>query len=119
MLALNAFVDLKSRSDEEWLLKILLKENDTYVDVGANIGTLCLSISGSFKEIKIYAFEANPRTYQRLQNNIRLNQVQNIQSFQLALGEAHKEISFSDSNTDDQNGVIKNNKHSHKQVKGR
>lgn len=50
-------------------LVFLLDRNDTFVDVGANVGIYALSIARLAKLIpglRIYAFEANPDTHSRL-----------------------------------------------------
>ena len=51
-----------------------LKNNDTFVDIGANIGTVTLEAS---KKIgyngKIFSFEPNSKTYKFLEGNIQYN----------------------------------------------
>jgi FkbM family methyltransferase len=53
-------------------LAFLFSENDTFIDVGANIGIFS-SILSKYKalapNINIYAFEANPDTFERLRRN--------------------------------------------------
>jgi FkbM family methyltransferase len=64
-----------------------LKEGDTFIDVGANIGvvslyaSICVGNSGS-----IWAFEANPATVKLLEDNIALNKFTNIKIYEYALG---------------------------------
>lgn len=106
VLALNCFVDPYSRYDEELIINNLLKSGDTYVDVGANIGTLCLAAFKSIEDLSIYAFEANPTTYKTLKRNFKLNHLDNAFTYQIALGEQEQEIAFSNTGTDDQNRVI-------------
>ena len=52
----------------------ILRDGDTFVDVGANVGMYCLTLA-RFKQIYpnicIYAFEANAGTYSRLSENAR------------------------------------------------
>ncbi|MEC8043936.1 MAG: FkbM family methyltransferase [Verrucomicrobiota bacterium] len=50
----------------------LIDDNDTFVDVGANIGVFSVLLSRLNqlnKNFSIYAFEANPKTYLRLKDN--------------------------------------------------
>ncbi|MEH1929771.1 FkbM family methyltransferase [Nostoc sp.] len=50
----------------------LLSENDTFVDIGANVGIFSSILSRYqklFPDRQIYAFEANPDTYERLKIN--------------------------------------------------
>ena len=115
VLALNIFTDPHSRDDEEFIIKNLLKNGNTYVDVGANIGTLCLASFKSIDNLSIYAFEANPFTYRNLKRNFKLNHLNDASTYQLALGEQNQEITFSNIGSDDQNRVIKN-EHSAKKI---
>ncbi|WP_169306875.1 FkbM family methyltransferase [Pedobacter polaris] len=107
VLALNCFVDPNSRNEEELIIKSLLKSGDTYVDVGANIGTLCLASFKNINNLSVYAFEANPNTFKTLERNFKLNQLYDAHTYQVALGEKDQEITFSNIGTDDQNGVVK------------
>lgn len=50
----------------------MIKPQDVVIDVGANIGLVSLLASPKTKQA-IYAFEADPRVFPRLQENIRLN----------------------------------------------
>jgi FkbM family methyltransferase len=116
VLALNNFVDNKSRSEEEFIFKKLLKKNGVYVDVGANIGTLCLLAGSCSNDIKIYGIEANPKTFNNLRSNIYLNNLSNIQLLNVALGEKNGVIEFENRGTDDQNSVISNRSNQSKVV---
>ncbi len=64
-----------------------LNRGDCFIDIGANIGLMsifasqCVGNSG-----KILAFEAHPETHQLLQENIALNHIENIDTFNFALG---------------------------------
>ncbi len=66
----------------------LVKEGDIVLDIGANIGYFALmesKIVGSSGTV--YAVEPSPVNYQRLNENIKLNEFNNIQTFNLALGD--------------------------------
>jgi len=64
-----------------------LNRGDCFIDIGANIGLMsifasqCVGNSG-----KILAFEAHPETHELLQKNIQLNHIENIDTFNFALG---------------------------------
>jgi FkbM family methyltransferase len=64
-----------------------LNRGDCFIDIGANIGLMsifasqCVGNSG-----KILAFEAHPETHELLQENIALNHIENIDTFNFALG---------------------------------
>jgi FkbM family methyltransferase len=96
----NLLINIDSSSYAEWLIyfmgyyekpvidliKKILKENCVAFDVGANIGAHAL-IMGKLvgKNGKIFAFEPHPEISKRLSNNIKLNHLDNIRIFQIAL----------------------------------
>jgi hypothetical protein len=57
-------------------LSMLLQDGDAFVDVGANVGLFCCTLSRknrlntSAKSVSFYAYEPNPDTFLRLQRNI-------------------------------------------------
>ena len=60
------------------LFKKMVKEGDTIVDIGANIGYFTLlSAKLVGKKGKIYAFEPEPKNYNYLLKNIELNNIGN------------------------------------------
>ena len=62
MSSLSLWVN-KERETDSRVLKALLRQGDTYVDVGANIGHLAIEASLLVgKSGQVYAFEAHPRT---------------------------------------------------------
>lgn len=68
-------------------LKSELELGDCFVDVGANIGLMSLFASNCVGENgKVLAFEAQPKTAEILRKNIQLNEYQNIEVFDFALG---------------------------------
>jgi FkbM family methyltransferase len=100
------WIDPQDRGNDEAFLKRYLKEGDTVVDVGANIGDLTLTAALAIgPKGKVYSLEAHPRTYGFLRKNIALNNCSNIILFNLALGDKESEIFFSDLKWDDQNHV--------------
>ena len=64
------------------------------VNVGAHIGTICIPLSKSIS--KISAVEPFFRTYIHLVDNIRLNQIDNIHHYNIALGDKKDTIYFMD-----------------------
>ena len=63
----------------------------TIFDVGANVGVYSLLASKTNNEAEIHAFEPTPEIYQALQQNIRLNEMQNIQTNQIGVGKSSGE----------------------------
>lgn len=74
-----------------------LREGDTVIDVGANIGITALlfrsyvGVSG-----RVMAFEPHPRTFGYLKSNITLNEITNIDCFNMALGDSQRDVVLSD-----------------------
>lgn len=101
------WVDPNCRPEDKNLLHLLLRDGDTVLDVGANIGTISLTASGIVGSAgKVYAIEPHPRTFVSLKSNIALNQRTNIDAINVALGAHSGTIHFSDSTDDSQNAVI-------------
>jgi FkbM family methyltransferase len=98
--------DRNFRREEVELLLQFLRPRDTYVDIGANVGTLALAASikvGS--KGRVYAVEASPRTYGFLLHNIQLNGATNITAIHAAMSEEPGTVKFTDSFNDDMNHV--------------
>ena len=68
----NASALLREELPVLFNLGSLLEKNDAFIDVGANIGIFSVVLSrlnNLGKNIEFYAYEANPKTYQRLKQN--------------------------------------------------
>jgi len=66
-----------------------LNEGDIFVDVGANIGLMSLLASSLVGESgAVYSFEPVTTTFNLLNKNITLNQIDNIQTMNFGLGSA-------------------------------
>jgi FkbM family methyltransferase len=66
----------------------ILKEGDTVLDIGANIGYYVLIESQLVgKTGKVYAVEPVTSTFQLMQNNVKLNNLGNVSAFNFAFGE--------------------------------
>jgi FkbM family methyltransferase len=73
-------------NDELLFVKKMLKQGDTFIDIGANIGLFSLYASKYVgKTGSVYAFEPTPETFERLKANCSLNNTQNIYTQQLGL----------------------------------
>ena len=56
----------------------------TIVDIGAGIGDFAIDAAKRFPKSKIYAFEADPKAFSILQENISNNNCKNIQALNIA-----------------------------------
>jgi len=70
-------------------MKKCLRKGNIFIDVGANIGLMSIfasKIVGS--NGIIYAFEPEPETFVILRKNIEINKINNIQAYNIELGES-------------------------------
>ncbi len=73
--------------------KLLMNENETFVDVGANIGSYSLRIANDYKNkgVKVIAIEAHPENFKALDKNVRCNNFTNVKIINKAVCD-HKGI---------------------------
>jgi len=102
------FLNYKFWGFDYWIITYLFKEifitNDYYfksdkndpiiIDCGANIGMSVLYFKRLFPNSRIIAFEPNPNAFNLLEENIKENQLENVQLHNLALFDKETEISF-------------------------
>lgn len=83
------------RWGEKQILELLicaLRSGDIIYDVGANFGLYTVLLAKAVGEQgQVIAFEPDSRSYERLQENLKLNGVRNIRSFPKALGDQNGE----------------------------
>lgn len=68
-----------------------LQENETFIDVGANVGSYTLMVANKYKSrgVRVIAIEAHPENYRALCRNIQANNFRNIQTINKAVSD-HK-----------------------------
>jgi FkbM family methyltransferase len=95
----------RERSDE-FFYRRFLREGDTVVDAGANIG-LCTLLSAARvgSAGQVFAYEPHPRTYMQLEQNCRLNKFTNTTCYHLGVSNRPEIISFTDEYVSDINHV--------------
>lgn len=59
--------------------------NGVFLDLGANIGSICIPLAKQRPDITIIAVEASPRVFSYLRSNIELNSCKNVFAENLAL----------------------------------
>jgi FkbM family methyltransferase len=79
--------------EEEIVNSVKLNANETFVDVGANVGAYTLKIASDYKSkgIKVIAIEAHPVNYKALCKNIDINKFRNVYPINKAVSD-HKGI---------------------------
>lgn len=65
---------------------LIMYENETFVDVGANVGSYSLKIANDYKNkgVSVVAIEAHPKNYKALCRNIELNGFKHIKAINKA-----------------------------------
>jgi FkbM family methyltransferase len=106
----SSFVHNETLAQEEDFYKRYLRQGDTVIDVGANIGyfsLLCSVLVG--EEGKVYSFEPHPLIYKYLVANVSLNDATNITTFNFSIGNETTEINLiQETHKDDHSYVSKN-----------
>jgi len=97
----------RARSDDFTFITGFLNEGDTYIDIGANIGVTVIPAAKSIGKKGICkAFEPHPRIFSYLKENLKLNDLKNVEVYNLALGNSEKDIYLTDGFTDEVNCVV-------------
>lgn len=69
-----------------------IKNKKIIVDIGANTGDFSIFVSKKSK--KIFAFEPVPQLYNKMKENIKLNNVKNVRTFKYAIAENDGVVNF-------------------------
>ena len=94
-LSAAIWVRPESRQRTELFFRDYLKDGDTVVDIGANIGNMTLEAAISVGiNGKVFSIEPHPRTFKYLEGNLRLNKITNVRAFNVAMGDKDGRISF-------------------------
>lgn len=100
----NIYCGLHEFEDMSFLLHFL-REEDTFFDIGANVGSYTLLASGGTK-CQTVSFEPSPATFNILSGNIKLNQLDDkAKAYNLAIGNTVGYLNFTE-NQDTTNHVI-------------
>jgi tRNA G46 methylase TrmB len=85
----NDFYMLFTPREEALRPHLIMYENETFVDVGANVGTYSLNIANAYrgKGVNVIAIEAHPENYKALCKNIKLNNFKCVKTVNKALSD--------------------------------
>lgn len=78
--------------DEVRMYDALLTKQDTVIEVGANIGALTVPLSRRCKHV--LAFEPQLENFELLFQNLKVNEIENVHAFSMALGSSIGEVSM-------------------------
>lgn len=73
--------------DEMNFLLRYLRAEDSFLDIGANIGIYTLLAASKIHTGLIHSFEVLPKNYNRLQENIKLNQLNQVKTYEVAVSD--------------------------------
>lgn len=106
-LAMAFWCNPNDRSgDYEFIINYLLPD-DTYVDIGANIGTTLIPAAKRIETGHAIGFEPHPTIFSYLKENITLNKLNDtVKVYNCAVGSEKGELSFSNLRNDDQNRIV-------------
>ncbi len=76
------------------MLLNLVGSNDVIFDIGANIGWHAINFAKIFPQCTVYSFEPIHKTYSYLNENILLNAVSNVKTYEYGFSNKNEEISF-------------------------
>jgi len=74
---------------------VRVKDGWTVVDVGAGIGEFAVLIAKEHANSRVFAFEPFPESFALLQENLKLNGVNNVSAFQMAVGSRSGRVNLS------------------------
>jgi FkbM family methyltransferase len=73
------------------LLKKIVKPGGVFLDLGANIGYFSLLVADNSPSVKVISFEPVASLFQKMNDNISLNNIKNISTVNAAVGEIFEE----------------------------
>lgn len=94
----NGCVDEIVESEGVWepgllnTLKHILKDGDTFIDIGANIGYHSIAIASALPEVKVYSFEPQNSLCKQIESSIEKNNLKNVTLFQVGLSDEEEEV---------------------------
>ncbi|MGK7876202.1 MAG: FkbM family methyltransferase [Xenococcaceae cyanobacterium] len=80
--------------DEMNFLLRYLRPADSFLDLGANVGVYTLLAASKINAGTIYSFEALPKNYQRLVENLKINSFEQVKPYSLAISDRSGTITF-------------------------
>lgn len=73
------------KKNEYCFNKVDFKQDDVFIDIGCNVGIVSMVAAKIFPYIHIYSFEPNPICKDCMEEAIKLNNINNIQFFNVAV----------------------------------
>jgi len=91
----DIFTDAVFEADSLAFILSKLPQGANWLDIGANIGSICIPVCKRRPDVRAIAVEASPRVFGYLAKNHRLNDVKNLEIVNRALADTDdREVSF-------------------------
>jgi len=91
----DIFTDAVFEEDSIEFILSKLPNGATWLDIGANIGSICIPVCKRRPDVRAIAIEASPRVFSYLEKNHRLNALPNLELVNRALADTDdREVSF-------------------------
>lgn len=89
------------------LILSVIQPGMSFLDIDSNAGLYSICVGKKFPSTKVYACEPCDSTFQMLRENIKLNDLKNVQAFRTALGDYNGEatLQINDHNLDGLNTI--------------
>jgi FkbM family methyltransferase len=81
-------------AEDSAMIYKLMFGSKVMVDIGANIGWYTVNLAKTFPRCEVHAFEPIPKTYDYLQQNVKINELHNVKLNSFGLSNARKELEF-------------------------
>ena len=65
-----------------------------FLDIGANVGNNTLAAAKHYHNIECHSFEPSPKYFYQLNANIKLNNLDNVKTYNFCIGQNNSEIDF-------------------------
>ena len=86
----QVFLQIFEKTEIDILLGETTKNDSIFWDVGANVGIYSILFAKNFPKSRVLAFEPNPRVIERLQKNLDLNNLSNVEVMKFGLSDSEK-----------------------------
>ncbi len=93
MLNFGLFEDIEINSVCRLISKYL-PDNFVALDIGGNIGWYAIELAKQFPNSSIFSFEPIPETFKKLNDNLLLNEISNVKSFNFGFSNRNEELIF-------------------------
>lgn len=80
--------------EESAMMMRLVRDTDTILDIGANVGWYSINFAKRHPRARIHAFEPIPQTFRQLEGNIQMNGCENVRAANVGLSNREDTLKF-------------------------